>query len=376
MSGQDILRAKEKKGNNSNKGTVNFSRLTRTHRSHNTEFHETLRSWNVENVDFGAKVNIQLNSSNLIQDMALVLKLKESAGSYCAGFGAQCVKEITFRFNGRDVNRYFYKAPLFTCLQNFEHDVDRAELLKICGGAAGGGARKAVVPIFSWHDSFSEGNDIRHRRPWKNAFNGKLQLEIQFHEKAYCTDGNADCQIESCEFVHTEVLVPARLEAALSRPVTEAPRIQYNQLENISLIANTKLEVDISSMTAGGNTRCVYMYFRSATSGADLAFPDDDCKMPDRVALKINGITVIEEQQPVMDWSQWTKGIHPRAGRCYILSFAERPQDSSSSGYLPSSTDSCALELTIASTCVCDLYFQYEKMVRIDAQGRYTSSDQ
>ena len=94
------------------------------------------------------------------------------------------------------------------------------------------------------------------------------------------------------------------------------------------------------------------------------------------VILKINGIVVIEERQPIMDWVQWTKGIHPRAGRAYCLSFAESPLSSDSSGFLPSSTDNVSLELTVGADCVCDLYFEYEKLLRVDNLGRYTQSDQ
>ena len=376
MSGQDILRNKEKSGNNTNKGTQSYSRLTRVHKSHVTEFHETLRQWNLESVDFGSKFHVQLNSSNLIQDMCLVLELKESQGNYAEAFGSVAVRDIKFRFNGREITRYLYKNPLFIMLQKLEKDVDRAELHKITGGAKGGSARSVIVPIFAWWDSLTEGTDIKHRRPWKNAFSGKLQIEIQMQEKQKVTDNHVDCQILSAKFVHSEILVPARLESALSRPVREAPRITYNQLENISFSSGVKKEVQIDAMSAGGNIRNCFMYFRVATTGADTLFPDDDCLMPTAVALKINGVIVIEEEQPVMDWSQWTRGIHPRPGRAYCLSFAETPLDSSSSGYLPAGTDSTSLELTVGADCVCDLYFEYEKLVKVDNLGRYTQSDQ
>ena len=327
MSGERILMQKISKGQNVDKGQKSFSRLEHKTASHSVAYHEQWRRLKVEGAGFGQTVHLELNTNLPVTELGLAVSLSAGANgeNWCEAVASALLQSVTWKLSGRNILEYNFADKLLAVLQSYREEEDVAALRSICGGASGNAAREVIIPLFFWSDSISHGDGIAHRRPFANPPGSKLECEVRFADKADVCTGEASLQITNCEFIYTELLLPAAVEENMRQPIRKATRSIYRSLPEFQVAAGASVTKRLESMLSAGNITNIFVYARANKgTGANKEWPASNCVQPARVQLQINGTRVFDESGAELAWRRWTQGQNVQPGKCYLLQFGEK----------------------------------------------------
>ncbi len=373
---ESLLKEKQRRGQNTSKGQKQYSRFSDPHVSHSHEAQEVLRSYNLQDCDFGKQVTTTLNSRNFIGAMWLVVDLgdADSGNNYCEHVGMKLVEDLTWRFAGRSFHKWDYDTVAYCTLQKYKDDQKKGEVLRLAGGAAKLNPGKVIVPLYNYFSPYNK-EDIQQGPCWTNgASNARLELEIKFRAKAELSTGHASATMDSVTLYYQEILVGPAIENSFRNRDRLRPRIEYNQISDVSFAAGVQKEVDISSLVSGGNIR--QLIIKSDVGAAATLQPFATAR-PTTSMLKINGVELFDEAEPIL--SQWMLlhgyDLDENEDQPYCIPFCQNPQGRDSSGYLPSSNDKATLHLTFAGDQTIQIFAEYEKIFKVVNNGRIEKTD-
>ncbi len=373
---ESLLKEKVRRGNNTSRGVRQFSRLSDPHASHSHEAHSVLRSYNLSDCDFGKRVTTVMHSRNFISCMWLVVNLgdAESGNEYCEHVGTQLVQSLKYRFAGRSFHTWDADTVAFATLSKMSSDLQKAKLLALCGGSSKINPGKVICPLYNYFSPFNK-ERMQQGPCWSNgASSARLELEITFRDKAGCSAGHTSNTMDGCTLYYEEILVPLAIESAFANRDRNRPRIEYNQLQDIACADGVLTEIDISALVSGGNIRQLIVRTKTGTGKTKQPLA---CARPDRAVLKINGVEVFDESQPVLDMHQMLQGrrYDETEDIPWAYPFCQNPTDRSSSGYLPSSNDKCTLHLQFSGAQTVDIIAEYEKIFKVGQNNRINKTD-
>jgi hypothetical protein len=373
---ESVLKEKQRKGQHAQHGKEQGSRLTDKHLSHSHSSQSVLRSFNIPDAGFGKRVNFQLNSRNFVSQIFLVCDMAVSdGGGYCKNLGLSLLKSVDLRYSGRKFHECDVETENFIQMHKNKEPEKLAELLRICGGANFATTKKVVVPLINYFSPLHRQKFEKGPCWYNTQGSSRLEVELKFRAKDDVCAGSGS--ITSCEVYYEEVHVPLAVETSYRNRDKVRPRITYNSIKDITTSSGVRQEIDLSSIIAGGNVKC--MWFRENLIADRTGSTRDDLKTsrPANVEVKINGTTLFEEDDLVLSMWRLLQGQHidPNEDTPFIIPFCTSPDDNNSSGYLPSSQDSMSVFYTPSSTGKLDIFVEYEKMWRRTEQGRIEKSD-
>ena len=211
---------------------------------------------------------------------------------------------------------------------------------------------------------------------WSNPQSAsRLELQLQFAEKASYTSNHASQTMDGCQLFYKEIIVPQRMEAQF-KPKNRSVEIVWNQVEDVVTVANTEKNLDISALLSSGNIRQFTLRCQTA---AQRTGPTKDVlatTRPTKLALKINGQKLFELEDETLKMQQLLQKYKYFKDETSPLSysFCANPGSKDTSGYLPSSNDKMVLVLTPDNTRL-DCIVELEKIFTRGPQGRITKSD-
>ena len=372
---ETVLKEKQRRGQQSASG-VQASRLTTKHESHSHEAQSVLRNFSLPDAGFGKRCNFNINSRNFISQIFLMVTLGDSDGSYCNNVGLKLLDRVHLRYSGRKFHEQDYSDEAFVTLHKTMCDEKLAELLRLAGGSSKSNPGQVCVPLFNYFAPLGR-PDLKKGECWINTQgSARLEVELVFNEKAGLCSGSNEA-ITACSVYYEEVLVPVSVEGNFRGKNRVRPRIQYNSIKDIAITGGQKKEIDCSSLLAGGNIRT--MWFREQTAAQRTTSTADALATarPAQVEVKINGQSLFDENQAVLDVWRLLQGQHIDSAldTPLCIPFCQNPEKIDSSGFLPASQDSMSVFYTPTVTGQLDIICEYEKIHRVSEQGRIEKSD-
>ena len=121
------------------------------------------------------------------------------------------------------------------------------------------------------------------------------------------------------------------------------------------------------------------MWFREQTAAQRISSTTDvlATARPGQVELKINGQSLFDENQAVLDVWRLLQGQHidSELDTPLCIPFCQNPEEADSSGFLPASQDAMSVFYTPTVTGQLDIICEYEKIHRVSEQGRIEKAD-
>ena len=146
---EHILRLKEKSGQNLGIRGQQFSILNESTRVHSHPFATALRHFAVENVDWGNRTNLVVNSGSMIGEVFLVVELADGGGqNYCKNIGLALIENLIVRYAAREITNDNYGDRIWLTMQKLQNEETREELLKLCGNYAAAGDNPGKVIVY------------------------------------------------------------------------------------------------------------------------------------------------------------------------------------------------------------------------------------
>jgi hypothetical protein len=256
---ESVLKEKQRKGQHAQHGKEQGSRLTDKHLSHSHSSQSVLRSFNIPDAGFGKRVNFQLNSRNFVSQIFLVCDMAVSdGGGYCKNLGLSLLNSVDLRYSGRKFHECDVETENFIQMHKNKEPEKLAELLRICGGANFATTKKVVVPLINYFSPLHRQKFEKGPCWYNTQGSSRLEVELKFRAKDDVCAGSG--AIQGCEVYNEEVHVPLAVETSYRNRDKVRPRITYNSIKDITTSSGVRQEIDLSSIIAGGNVKC--MWFR------------------------------------------------------------------------------------------------------------------
>ena len=374
---ESLLKRKLQRGQSNASGSKQYSAFADQHVSHSHPNQTVLRHYALAGCDFGQTVNFTLNTNNLIRNMWLVVDLANADGNYCEDVGLCLIDELRFRYAGQTFHDYDYKNVCFAQMQKVRDAEARSEIKRLCGGIAKASPGKVVVPLYNFWSSYCKAHPAQTGEVWSNGGSAqRLEIEIKFSSKASCSS-NSTQAISDAQFYFEEILVSPALESSLkAKGRNPRPRMDYNQIVDVSCSQSVETKIDLSPLVSGGNIRqlLIRTHEGSGATRDPLA-----CARPTRVRIKINGQELFDESEPMLSQKQLLEGYRKvdehETDFPLCVPFCLNPQGKDSSGYIPHTNDQIDLYLTFEDAKIVDVIGEYERIFERKTGGRINKRD-
>ena len=374
---EHILRLKEKSGQNLGIRGQQFSILNESTRVHSHPFATALRHFAVENVDWGNRTNLVVNSGSMIGEVFLVVELADGGGqNYCKNIGLALIENLIVRYAAREITNDNYGDRIWLTMQKLQNEETREELLKLCGNYqnAGDNPGKVIVYLPTFFSGLSR--DWRTAAGWINSGSTKLEYEIQWATKASCSAGDAANQIVNVDCYFNEIYLPTAMEknvvaANRSRKINDFATMEF------AIVAGTEIECDISALLASGHLKTLWM---KESSAAAVGVSKDvlEVQRGSTFEIKLNSKELCNyDDQVLLDISQLLQRFRYDRVRDtpFAFSFAALPSRDNVDGFLASQNSHLVCKYTPKVTGKLTIIAENIKKLSKTPSGRLTKSD-
>jgi hypothetical protein len=374
---ENLLKSRIQRGQSTSAGQKQWSTFSDVHKSHSHETQRVTRHYALSDCDFGRTTTFTLNTNNLVRNMWLIVDLAAADGNYCEDVALALLDRLTYRYQGRVFSDFDYKNVCFALHQKVKSSECRKEIRRLAGSSAGATSRKVIVPLYNFWSSYSKAHPGSTGECWHNGSSAsKLEVTLKWAAKADCSTGGTQA-INAVDFYFEEILVSPSLESSLkARGRGPRPRLDFEHLVNIPIVAGVEKEIDLAPLVSGGNLRQIICRTHEGSGATRKAV--SECDYPIRARLVINGVELFDRSAPMLSQTQMLEGYTRDENEefPFAVTFCLNPQGKDSSGYLPHSNSSVSLYLTYETLQTLDIIGEYERIFERGTNGRIDKKDQ
>ena len=373
---EEILRQKTKQSQTMGVIGQQFSLLNSSQKVHSHPWATALRSFTVDNVSFGSKNSIVVNSSNMIGECFLLVTLANGNNSnYCKHIGGSLIKDFVIRYSSREIQSDSYSNLVWLTFNKMRGSETREEIIRLMGNVNGSGDNPGQVVCYL--PSFFSGlqRDWKTASGWLNSGAQKLEFSLEFAEKSECSAGG-DCAITACEMWFEEYYLPLPLERSVA-PANRSRVVHDFSTVSANVEANVAQKIDCSSLLASGHCKVLWVRIRQSANVGEFRDPFETNKITS-FKLTLNSKEIVHYEDALQcDMSQLLARFHYDRVRNlpFAYSFAVKPSESNIDGMLQSQNSHLVCEITSSVAGECTIICEHLKKIQKGATGRLTKSD-